>query len=252
MPVTNTLTGTVYYRKSSLSDNLSRSVNNSHHHHSAVSGNFNSSNASSKTVMAEQSAVNSTVSQKSINQDQSSTTTAKKTVNEMHAHRPTLERSNATLQPQNNSTVVPEAKVSPKADQQQISDRQTLTTKPPTGPKEKSGQRQSVVSDRGSHPASKKRIGVLPRNGSEKSLVSSYDKKPSNKRGSVSSVSSRLEQRPLGDGAPAKPSRNPERRGKLLADCDEEGEDEIYEEDDYDEDEEDDDQDGSSDASPSG
>ena len=247
MPVTNTLTGTVYYRKSSLSDNLTRSGNQS-----VISGNINSSNASGKNVMAEQTVVSSTApaSLKSINQSLSSG----KTMGDLSSNRPTLERSNATLQSQA-SSAAPDARASAKAavaaDHQQSSERPVLSTKPPTGPKEKPVHRQGI-SDRGQqHLSNKKKSGAPLRSVSDKGLSGSFDKRSVNKRGSLSTTAAHLEQRPLGDGAPARSSGNIERRGKLIGDCDEEGEDEFYEDDDYDDDEEYY-QDGSSDASPSG
>ena len=247
MPVTNTLTGTVYCRKSSLSDSLTRSGQQT-----VSSGNINSSNASSKGVMAEQSTVGSTTSVKSISQDLS----PKKTVGDLSSNnRPTLERSNATLQLQSAPAAAPDAKAASKASQaavyaQQTSDKPGLSAKPPTGSKERPGHRQNMTGERGQHPA-KKKSGAPFRSASDKTLGSKNEKKSLIKRGSLSTTSAHLEQRPLGDGAPARPSKNLERRGKLIGDDDEEGEDEIYEDDDYDDDEEND-EDGSSDASPSG
>lgn len=250
MPVTNTLTGTVYYRKSSLSDNLTRPGN---HQQSVVSGNFNSSNASSnKIVSTEQGPLtslsnSSSAGQKTVPQISS----VKKTAGNLISNtRPALERANATLIGQSTLSVqdvtVSPQKATPDAESQQI-----LSSKPPTGPKEKSGGQKQSVPDRGQlQAASKKKSGLKPRHGSGKGHLNSHDKKPSTKRGSL--PTSRLEQRPLGDGAPEKLNRNLERRGKLAGDSDEEGEDETYEDGEFDDDEEEYDQDGSSDVSPSG
>ncbi|RUS86303.1 hypothetical protein EGW08_005947, partial [Elysia chlorotica] len=244
MPVTNTLTGTVYYRKSSLSDGLGRRGNQS-----VVPGNINSSNASGKSVMAEQSVMSSTASLKSVSSSVKST-------GDLSSNRPPLERSNATLQSQS-SSAAPDVRTSSKpslaTDSQQASDRPGLSTKPPTGSKEKPAQRQGGIGDFSQNTFSKKKTSASLRNVSGKVLGVPSDRKPPNKRGSLSATAAKLEQRPLGDGAPAKSGGcSTERRGKLAGDCDEEGEDEIYDEDDYDDEDEEYDQDGSSDASPSG
>ncbi|XP_005105217.1 tubulin polyglutamylase TTLL4 isoform X2 [Aplysia californica] len=235
MPVTNTLTGTLYYRKASLSDHLSYKTTPSSAALQAQNGSFTSGQLTADEQQAESAnKADSSVSHAEIALSSVSQVTSKPPLS-----RPPFERSNASIQLHNK----------PLSQEKRLSLSQGSIDRAGSVD-EKQYPKKSITQAK---PLGTKQSGRTPVTPASKPLAPRHAHSLSNLKGRAKPgpVLSALEHRPKADGAPAKNFRNVEKK-MVTASKMPSWDDDLEEDDDDAEDSDLNDEDDGNETTPSG